>query len=70
MIFGEYPCCGGHLALTTPDATPQFERELCPHCRQVVWHYHSRFDPKSYTDEGFFEEYEIDPDTSRIVKKS
>jgi hypothetical protein len=67
MIFGEYPCCNGHLAISLADGKlPQWQREECPHCGATVWHYHSRIAPFTLDEEAFHEEYEIE---GRQVKK-
>lgn len=70
MIFGDYPCCGGALCLTVPDKTPVFEREECPHCGAVVWHFLSRLDPVSYTEKEFLAQYDVDAATKKITKKA
>ena len=50
MIFGEYPCCGGDLALSMPDKSPAYMPEDCPHCRAKVWHRLSRVESASEKD--------------------
>jgi hypothetical protein len=45
------------------------EKEECPHCGEIVWHYHSRLDPHSYTQDEFNEEWEHDADTKSVRKK-
>ena len=68
MIFGDYPCCGAPLSLALPDRTPCFERELCPHCSAVVWHWLSRIDPQSYTEDGFLTKYEVE-DVAKTIRE-
>lgn len=69
MIFGDYPCCGGRLALAVPDQTPVFAQEDCPHCGAPVWHRLSRFLPESWTEAGFKAEYDHDPKTNTVTPR-
>lgn len=67
MIIGEYPCCGGNLAVPLAEGNlPRYQREECPHCGEVVWHVHSRIDPKTHTDAAFRELYVVD-DMNRTI---
>lgn len=69
MIFGEYPCCGGLLQIPMPEKSGVFWPENCPHCSAKVWHLLSRVCPQSWTEEAFFEEFEIDEATRKINRK-
>lgn len=71
MILGTYPCCDEPLMLEVPGgmSVPIFAKEECPACSTTVWHKLSRFDPKSWTEEGFLEEFEVNHDTCEIKKK-
>jgi hypothetical protein len=69
MIFGDYPCCGGALAIAVPDLTPVMRKENCPHCGAVVWHKLSRLDPQSWTEDDFLVEYEVDEEVMTIKQK-
>jgi hypothetical protein len=68
MIFGEYPCCEGPLAIAIPDKCPAFVQEECPHCGAKVWHRLSRIDPESYTEDEFFKVYKVDFDKKSIER--
>lgn len=70
MIFGEYPCCDGHLCLSVPDVTPAYLRQVCPHCGEVVWHILSRLDPESMTESAFLAKFDVDYETKRITAKN
>ena len=52
MISGSYPCCDAPFQMAMSDS-PGFVRESCPHCGAVVWHWLSRIDPQSWTDDSF-----------------
>ena len=52
MIFGSYPCCDAPSQMAMSDS-PGFVRESCPYCGAVVWHWLSRIDPQSWTDDSF-----------------
>lgn len=71
MIFGEYPCCDGELTLTIPAGArlPRYFREECPHCGTPVWHKLSRFEPMSWTEADFLEEFDVDTETKQITPK-
>lgn len=71
MIFGECPYedCSNPFALAV-DITPRFQKHVCEKCSRTIWTYHSRFDPKSYTEEGFQEEYDVDEEAKHITKKT
>lgn len=70
MIFGSYPCCGAALAISMPEKTPRFMREVCQACGAAVWHLLSRIDPQSWIEPDFLLEYEIDEATRSIRAKS
>lgn len=67
MIFGSYPCCGGHLALPMPNTTPAWASENCPHCGELVWHRYSRLQSMSWTEPDFLAEHDVDP-IARTIK--
>jgi hypothetical protein len=72
VIFGSYPCCDGALTLSIPDdlETPLIQREICPHCGALVWHKLSRFDPESWTDDGFRALYDVNDETKAVTLKN
>ncbi len=69
MMIGAYPCCAGNLALPTPDKTPAWRPEDCPHCGAKVWHRFSRIAPMSWTEPDFLAEHEIDYVRGLIIPK-
>lgn len=69
MIIGEYPCCSAGLAMETPDKTPAWREEDCPHCGAPVWHRLSRVDPMSWTKADFEAEFNIDREQRIITRK-
>jgi len=70
MIFGEYPCCGGHLCIPMPDLTPAYSRKACPHCGAIVWHRLERVEPMSWVEAEFLEEHDVDEENMRVTEKS
>ena len=48
---------------------PKFQKITTECCSKTVWLYHSRIDPKAYTDEDFKKEYTIDEKTKEVTKK-
>jgi len=68
MIIGECPYndCSGDLWLPTADKCPVFQKHVCEKCKRIIWTYHSRADPHSYTEKGFMEEYKIDEKTKSV----
>jgi hypothetical protein len=69
VIFGDYPCCDGALAIAMPDKTPAFMRENCPHCGALVWHRLSRVESVSWTESDFLAEHDVDESTRKITPK-
>ncbi|HLY90847.1 MAG TPA: hypothetical protein VKQ27_17830 [Acetobacteraceae bacterium] len=69
MIFGEYPCCNGHLCLSMPEKTPAYFPENCPHCGAKVWHRLSRVESMSWTEEDFLNEHDVDTAARTITAK-
>ena len=70
MIIGKYPCCGAHLMIELPEGElPKIAWENCTECGTKVYHKFSRIDPKSWTEEGFLREYEIDEKTKSVKLK-
>lgn len=70
MILGSYPCCDGTLCIETPDQTPVYVQEDCPHCGAKVWHKLSRADPTSWTEADFLAEHEVDYEAKTITVKA
>jgi len=68
MIFGIYPCCEEPISLYLPEDVdlPVWEKEKCPYCGEIVWHYLSRVNPHSYTEDDFQEKFIIDVKTKTI----
>ena len=76
MITGSCPYddCDGGLFLPSPDQTeeqgiPMWQRHECETCHRVIWTYHSRLDPHSYTEAGFLARYTVDEERNEIRKK-
>ncbi len=69
MILGSYPCCDGELTLAMPETSPAFAREACPHCQTIVWHKLSRIASKSWVEEDFLKEHDVDDATRQITPK-
>ncbi|MES1995571.1 MAG: hypothetical protein V4522_15875 [Pseudomonadota bacterium] len=69
MIFGEYPCCGGDLALSMPDKSPAYMPEDCPHCRAKVWHRLSRVESASWIEADFLAEHDVDVSAKTVIPK-
>ena len=65
-----YPGCKGFIAIAMPDQTPAFSKTTCPDCERLIWLYHSRIDPKAYTEQSFHEEFEVNEETKHISKRS
>lgn len=70
MIIGECPYddCNSDLWIPISKKCPVFQKHECKKCKRVIWTYHSRIDPYSYTEEGFLEEYKIDEETKSVEK--
>ena len=69
MILGSYPCCDGELTLAMPEVSPAFAREACPHCQTIVWHKLTRIASKSWIEEDFIKEHDVDDVTGKITPK-
>lgn len=76
MISGScpYPDCDGPLLLASPDQTeeqgiPMWQQHECGTCYRVIWTYHSRLDPKSYTEPNFLAEYIVDEGNKTITRR-
>ena len=69
MILGAYPCCEGGLSIAMPPGGPFWMKEVCPHCGKVVWHFLTRVNPTSITEEDFDKVYDHDPETKKISLK-
>ena len=70
MIFGDYPCCGGALAIAMPKNRIGVLPESCPHCGVKVWHILSRINPTSYVDQEFLKLYEVDDQRKTVKRRS
>ena len=69
MVIGEYPCCNEPLMIAVPDRTPAYIPEDCPHCGKKVWHRLSRINPKSWLEENFLVEYDVDYESKKITER-
>jgi len=69
MIIGRYPCCEGTFCVETPNRTPVWYPETCPHCGVAVWHRLSRFDPESWTAVEFEKIFIIDREKREIRRR-
>lgn len=71
MILGECPYegCEGSLHLPIADDCPAFQKHNCEECGRVIWTLHSRWNPQSWTEDGFTAEYEVDEVTRNITKR-
>lgn len=70
MIFGScpYPDCECDFTIPLHNGTP-IERQVCDNCKRVFWTFHSRFDPKSWTDEEFRTVANVDDEAHTIAFK-
>lgn len=70
MMMGEYPCCDQPLMIAIPDGDmPRFAPDECEHCGEKIWHKFSRIDPKTWTEEDFLEEFNVDHEMQQITPK-
>ena len=73
MIFGECPYdnCSELLWIPIAEKCPVYERHECEKCKRVIWTYHSRVDPHSYTEKDFYEDYTVNKKTKQVepIKK-
>ena len=69
MIFGTTPCCDEALVLDTPDKTPAWGSGPCKHCGALLWHYLSRIEPASYTEEDFLANFIVDHDARTVRRR-
>ena len=65
-----YDGCDGLLMTPICEHPPKFEKRDCDECGRVVWVYHSRMAPSSFTEQGFAELYNINEATRVITPKS
>lgn len=68
MIFGEYPCCNGPLALSMGEKAG-YAPHKCPHCGAAVWTRFSRMDPETWTDADFRREFVVDDEALTVVPR-
>lgn len=61
MIIGECPYddCSEPLWIPLAEQCPTYEKHICERCKRVIWTYHSRVNPHSYTEKDFLGEYEV-----------
>jgi len=71
MIIGECPYedCNGSLWIPIAEKCPAFQKHECEDCHRTIWTYHSRLDPKSYTEDGFKEEWIVDEENKSVEKR-
>jgi hypothetical protein len=69
MIIGKCPYCDGDLWIAIAEYCPVFERHICEHCGKVIWTYHSRVDPVSYTEDEFAAKYTHNTETREITAR-
>ena len=48
---------------------PMFYRDDCEECKREIWTKLSRVSPESYTQEDFYEKFEINEETKLITLK-
>lgn len=70
MIVGEYPCCGGTLALAMPDGPGGYAPRTCEHCGATCWTRFSRLDPETWTDADFRREFDVDDLAKRVTPRA
>lgn len=72
MIFGECPYtdCDEQFTMAVPDTTPAFEHRTCEKCKRTFWEYHSRIEPRAYTEEDFAKEFEVNEENKSITQRS
>jgi hypothetical protein len=69
MIIGEYPCCGGTLALDEGDGRGRYAPHACVHCGASVWTRFSKVAPETWTDEAFRLEFVLDDQARTVVPR-
>lgn len=71
MIFGTFPCCNGAYSFAIPEgqSLPVYFKENCPHCEAVVWHKISKWDPMTWVESEFLEEFTVNDDKTITPKK-
>lgn len=68
MIMGEYPCCGGTLALVMGERSGYAPHD-CEHCGAKVWTRFSRLNPETWTDADFRRTFEVDEVAKKITRR-
>lgn len=67
MIFGHCPYDDCDHPFNTPmGEKPAFEKNTCEKCKRIFWTFHSRVDPKSWTEEGFKKVADVNEETKEI----
>lgn len=71
MLFGNCPYddCDEPMYNPSPENMPAFEKTTCKACGRTIWLYHSRIDPKAYTETGFLESYDLDEENRSVRAK-
>ena len=70
MQIGNCPYCGHGDCWGTPKQTPAWRKVTCEECDKEFWLELSRVDPKAWTVEDFEAQYDIDPVTKTLKRKS
>lgn len=70
MIIGECPYegCKGPVFLHLQEGRP-IQRHTCVDCKRHIWTLHSRFEPKSWTEEAFNLQFIVDEETKTIRER-
>jgi antitoxin component HigA of HigAB toxin-antitoxin module len=70
MIIGDCPYCNASMSNPVADLPlPRWEKLTAECCRKTVWLFHSRVNPKAYTEEGFAKDFDIDEATKSIKRR-
>jgi hypothetical protein len=65
-----YEDCDGPLFIPCAEKCPAYERHTCETCNRVIWTMHSRWQPCSWTEAGFLEEFTVDDVTKKVEPKN
>ncbi len=69
MIIGGCPYCDEFMSNPIVQKPPQVQKIIMSCCGNTVWLWHSRINPKAYTNEQFLKDFEIDEQTKTIRPK-
>lgn len=67
MIIGSCPYCDAPTMTACAPETPAVSKEECSGCKSKYWLYHSRLEPKAYTEVEFFKTYHVD-EAMKVIK--